>query len=66
MWTLNFYFSDFNGDLLTDDALERERRKNPGMKEGHAYRAREYAQDLKKTGQKKKEDNEMIVYYHRW
>eukprot|EP00118_Oscarella_pearsei_P017484 m.173837 g.173837 ORF g.173837 m.173837 type:complete len:68 (+) comp39096_c0_seq4:1791-1994(+) len=65
MWTLNFSKADFNGDNLTDRALDREKGKNPGMQEGHGYRARDYAQELKRAGkQGSKEDKEMVVHYN--
>ena len=56
--------SDFDSKgKLNDDALLREQGKNPHMKKGHNFRAKDMAEDLLQKGDSERvaKDNQMVV-----
>ena len=54
--------SDFDSKgKLNDDALLREQGKNPYMKKGHNFRAKDMAEDLLQKGERVAKDNQMVV-----
>ena len=65
-FVVNFKASDFVDGKLTERARLREQGRNPHMKQGHTYRARELGETLLRTGETIVEDNQMVVTLDRY